>query len=147
MHTGSMLIVVADGSVGRFFIREPARAELVEIEELRLQVTDVDGERERVPHVHDRLGPRQRRIENRQPAHAKVEENFLLDVLRRTIDVFRAEGCASLVLCAPPKALRFLKRELTADLQQHLSYTLGEDITAETAAAIGQRLDRLLQGL
>lgn len=147
MHTGSTLIVVADGSVGRFFIREPARAELVEIEELRLQITDVEGERERAPHVHDRLGHRQRGIENRQPAYAKAEEKFLLDVLRRTIDVFRAEGCVSLVLCAPPKALRFLKRELTADLQQHLSYSLGEDITAEPAAAIGQRLNHLLQGL
>lgn len=147
MRTGSTLLVVAGGAVGRFFIREPACAEFVEIEELRLQVTDGEGKRERAPHVHDRLGQRQRKIENRQPAHAKVEEKFLLDVLRRTIDVFRAEGCVSLVLCAPPKALRFLKRELTADLQQHLSYSLGEDITAETAAAIGQRLDHLLQGL
>lgn len=147
MHTGSTLIVVADSSVGRFLIREPARAELVEIKELRLQVTDVEGERERATYAHDRLGHRQREIENRQPAHAKAEEKFLLDVLRRTIDVFRAEGCTSLVLCAPPRALRFLKRELTADLQRRLSYSLGEDITAETAAAIGQRLDHLLQGL
>lgn len=147
MHTGSTLIVVADGSVGRFFIREPARAELVEVEELRLQVADIEMERERAQHANDGLGHRPHKIESRLPAHAKAEEKFLLDVLRRTIDVFRAEGCASLVLCAPPRALRFLKRELTADLQQHLSYTLGEDITAETAAAIGQRLDHLFQGL
>lgn len=147
MRTGSTLIVVADGSVGRFLIRERTGAGFAELEELRLQIADADNACDPALQAHDRFGHPDHKIASRLPAHAKGEEKFLLAVLRRTIDVFRAEGCVSLVLCAPPKALRLLKRELPADLQQRLRYSLGEDITKETAAAIEQRLDHLLQGL
>jgi len=143
MHVGSTLVVVADGAVGRFLLRERPGARLVEVDDLRMEVEEAEPERDRAPRTHDRFGGGRHKIEHRQSAHEAMEEKFLNHVLRRTIDVFRSEKSARLVLCAPPRALGVLRADLTADLRQHLALELDKDITKETVDAIDQRLTAL----
>jgi hypothetical protein len=138
MHMGSTLVVVADRTAGRYLLRDRPGAPLFELIELRLSA-EVGEERRHLSRSRGKGGsPHQ--TEPRPLAIDTREDGFLLQVLRRTIDVYRAERSARLVMCAPAEDLIVLRDGLTADLREHLALSLGTDLTKETPAAIDARL-------
>jgi protein required for attachment to host cells len=143
MSAGATLVVVADGGVGRFLLRDRPRAPLLELTELRLSIAEISPRHNQAPRAHDGFAGGQYKIEHRLPLHEEMEEAFLRKVLRRAIDIYYAEKGACLVLCAPPRALGVLKRDLTTDLKKHLALSLGKDLTQETPATIDARLQEL----
>jgi len=140
MLTGSTLVVVADGAVGRFFRRAKSGAPLVEQTDLRMTVKPAEAERDRPPRVQDSFGSGRHAIERRLTAHEIAENKLLAQVAARTVAEIRSEKPECLALCAPPKALGVLRKLLASDLDQQLIVSLDKDITKETSEEIDQRL-------
>ena len=140
MLAGSTLVVVADGAVGRFLNRMRPGVPLVELVDHRMEIGAIEGERDRPPRVNDSFGRGRHSIENRLTAHEAAEEAFLQDVADRAVSLLRSRKDFHLVLCAPPKALGFLKNALSDDARERLALSLGKDITKEIPADIDHRL-------
>jgi len=140
MLTGSTLVVVADGAIGRFLSRARPGSRLVERLDHRMLVQHGEPERDRPPRIHDRFGGGRHSVEDRQTAHEIAEEAFLGKVLERAVALMDTGLTDHLVLCAPPKALGILCGGLPARAKEKLLASVAKDITKETPEAINQRM-------
>jgi protein required for attachment to host cells len=143
MPAGATLVVVADGAVARFLSRARPGARLVELVDLNMLAEPSEGERDRAPRVQDSVGGRRHKIERRLTAHEAAEKRFLSQVMDRVVQAFRANLHASLVICAPPRALGVLRGALPADIRERLVLSLGKDVTKETPRDLDERLKDL----
>lgn len=139
MLKGSMLVVVADGAVGRFLSRSRPGARLVEQVDMRLAIAPSAPERDHAPRTHDRYGRSGHTLSHRQTAHEAAEETFLASVVDRTASILDADATTSLVLCAPPKALGIMRKLLPTNARERLVLSLDRDLTKETPAELGAR--------
>ncbi len=140
MLTGSTLVVVADGAIGRFLSRARPGSRLAGLVDHRMLVQRGEPERDRPPRIHDRFGGGRRSVEDRQTAHEIAEEAFLGKVLERAVAPMDTGLTDHLVLCAPPKALGILRGGLPAKAKEKLLASVAKDITKETPEAINQRM-------
>jgi len=144
MLTGSTLVVVADGAIGRFLSR--ARPGAPGLATSRASRSSHAGsawrprKRPAPPRIHDRFGGRRHSVEDRQTAHEIAEEAFLGKVLERAVALMDTGLTDHLVLCAPPKALGILRGGLPAKAKEKLLASVAKDITKETPEAINQRM-------
>jgi protein required for attachment to host cells len=143
MHTGSTLVLVADGAIARFLSRARPGVRLVELVDLGMAIEPFEAERDRPPRVQDSRGGRRHKIERRQTAHEVAETRFLADAAKRAASLLGQGGFTSFVVCAPPKALGILRDSLPAEAREHLVQSLDKDITKETPAEIDRRLSDL----
>jgi protein required for attachment to host cells len=95
--------------------------------------------------VQDSTGHHRHRVEQRLTAHQANEEKFLVDVAGRILAAIEQFSAASLILCAPPKALGTLRAALAKAGQNCDLVTLAKDLTKERADQLDLRV-RSLRG-
>lgn len=139
MRDGPIYIVVADGAIARFLTRARPGVRLVESEDLRMHAPPADSPRDRPVRVHDSLGAGRHGVESHQSPHEAAEADFLSSVLDRGVALMRANSHASLVLCAPPRALGLLRGKLPPDVRERLVLSVDKDVTKETASQLDAR--------
>lgn len=142
MHTGATLVVVADGAGARFLGRLRPGARLVELVDNRMCLSPTEPPRDRPFRAHDSVGAGRHAIEKRNPREA-AEEAFLKDVAKRIAGLLTSAEAVQLVLCAPPRALGFLRGALAPNARARLTLSWGKDILKETPAEIDERLRQI----
>jgi protein required for attachment to host cells len=124
MRDDSTLIVVADGAVARFLNRVRPGARLAELVDLRMEAPQSTHFRER-------------------PPYEAAEAVFLKTVIERISEEMRRRLGAELILCAPPRALGELRRNLPDDVRERLVLSWDRDLTKETPGELDIRLREL----
>lgn len=140
---GSTLVVVADGSIARFLLRQRSDAYLAETTENRMTAPPPRPERDRAPRVQDSFGGARHAIERRMTAHEIGEAKFVSDVAGRTIALIREHHPACVALCAPPRALGQLRKLLAHPLSGLSVVSIDKDITKESVSVIDARVREL----
>lgn len=140
MLQGSTLVVVADGAVGRFLLRQQPGAPLIERADLVMTAAPAEPERDRPPRVHDSFGGARHAIESRMTAHEAAEATFLAAVAARIQTIVRDAEPQCIALCAPPRALGRLRVLLAPVLDRRTVVSLHKDITKEAVDRIDARI-------
>ena len=135
-----ILVVVADGGTARFLTWPKPGAHLAEHDNLRMEAPPSEGERGPSPRVQDSTGHHRHRVERRLTAHEANEEKFLVDVAKRIEATLEEFSAASLILCAPPRALGSLRAALAKASRDCELTTVDKDLTKETAGQLERRL-------
>ena len=140
MMKGPIWVVVADGGAARFFESEKQGASLVERLDLALHAQPPEHPRERLPRVHDRMGPARHNIEPRQYPRDVQEEKFLKDIAAAVSAAAEADTFKSLILCAPPRPLGILREHLSEAALQRLGQVLVKDYVKASVDEIDTHL-------
>jgi hypothetical protein len=119
MHEQSTVVVVTNGVTARFLVRPTHLERLVELDEFRMDVSDMPLERD---HPDENLG------------------FFLAEVASQISDTMRNTHSASLVVCADEDALASLKSFLGWSCLKRMS-TVAANIMRETPHDISSRLN------
>jgi protein required for attachment to host cells len=115
----------------------------VESDDLRMTADAARPARDRPARVHDSLGAHRHGVESHLDPHEASEAAFLASVLDRAAALVRASSHASLVLCAPPRALGLLRGNLPPDVRERLVLSVDKDVTKETPRQLDARFKNL----
>lgn len=140
MKSGPVWVVVADGGAARFFERERLSEKLIERQELALHADRPEQPRERLPRVHDRMGPARHSIEPRKYPRVVQEEKFLKRVAAAVNAAAEKGSFKTLVLCAPPRPLGVLRQHLSEAALQRVGQTLVKDYVKTSVEDIDKHL-------
>ncbi len=146
MMKGPIWVIVADGGAARFFESEKQGARLVERLDRALHPQPPERPRERLPRVHDRMGPARHNIEPRQYPRDAHEEKFLKDVAAAVSAAAEADIFKSLVLCAPPRPMGILREHLSEIALQRLEQVLVKDYVKASVDEIDAHLRKAREG-
>jgi len=132
-----ILVVAVDGGAARFFEGARLAGPFVELETRRLTAA-APASAPKPTRVHDRLGPARHAVEARLSPRAAAEKKFLGQVAK-AID----EGLDRFdhwVLCAPPRALGVVRRQLSEDARSRLHAEVAKDYVKEKTERLGALL-------
>lgn len=132
-----ILVVTANAGAARLFECARIGGPLLQVGEMSAQAPPTA--RDRPFRAHDRFGTGRHAIEARRSPRLAAEERFLSEVAEavaeRTFD--------ALVLCAPAKALGFLRQHLPDRLRERIVLTSPRDYLRETLTGLAARLNEL----
>lgn len=126
-------VVVADGGAARFFHRPKAGAALDEQPELMMNARD--REKPDRPRQSDAAGSGRR-----ASMHEHFEEQFLVEVAKRVDELMANRKVGRLAICAAPKALGVLRRQLSESSSRRITCEIAKDLIHEPTVAIQERL-------
>ncbi len=143
MPNGPVWVVVADGGAARFFESAKRGAPLSERLDLATHAPRPAPSRERLPRVHDRMGPARHNIEPRRTPRSAAQDEFLKQVAAAINAAAEAKDFKVLIIAAPPRPLGVLRKHLSAPARQSLTQALAKDYVHATAAELDDHVRRL----
>lgn len=143
---GPIWVVIADGGAARFFECASQGANLVERLDLAQRADRPEPPRERLPRVHDRIGPARHNIEPRRSPNVAHEERFLRSVAGAVNAAAEQGVFRSLVLCAPPRPLGVLREHMSETALQRLAQVLVKDYIRASVEEVEGRLREAREG-